>query len=61
MERPLDPHERRALIVELLVNTFITVPPEKVRTIAEMAFGWTYLSDAWLLKELAKDEGHIDG
>lgn len=61
MERPLDAFERRALIVELLVNTFVSVPPDKVRSIAEAAFGWTYLSDAWLLKELAKDEGQIDG
>ena len=56
MERPLDTFERRELIVELLVNTFVSVRPDAVRSIALCAFNWTYLSDQWLLKELLKDE-----
>jgi hypothetical protein len=56
MERPLDTFERRELIVELLVNTFVSVRPDAVRSIARSAFNWTYLSDQWLLKELLKDE-----
>lgn len=56
MERPLDTFERRELIVELLVNTFVSVRPDAVRSIARSAFSWAYLSDQWLLKELLKDE-----
>ena len=56
MERPLDPFERRELIAELLVNTYVSLPPKSVRAIVHTAFSWTYLSDKWLLEQKAKDE-----
>lgn len=56
MEQPLDKFERHELIIKLLINTFVSVPPDKVRGIAQCAFNWEYLSDKWLKSELAKDE-----
>ena len=56
MERPLEGFERRELIVELLVNTFVSVPRDQVRSIARMALNWTFASDKWLLEQTALDK-----